>query len=363
MNRLPRIPMPAGRRLTAFATEILPFALFGVGAVIAVLLWNHATSPTLIAEAESVATEVRSGRPGTLISLDVALLQPVTAGQVVAHVRLADPKVLAASLAVIRSEIELMRANLEPILPAQRLAIDAGRLQLDWMHERVTLASLRVELQQAEDNLKRLTPLHEKNLVSDEAFDTAFHLKENFAARIGEQTKLIDTLIPAAEEFVSRSSEATPHSAAETLVAAVRVQEEKLRLTEAQLGSTELTAPIDGVVSIVHRRTGEAINAGESVVTVAATSPARIVGFIRQPLALEPKAGMTVEVRTRTAARQVASAQITEVGRIMEPITPTVLALLNRTNSPELGLRVHVSVPAALHLRPGEQVDITVHQN
>lgn len=360
MSPLQPIPTPPRRWLQAFCAEKLPFIVFGLGVIAVALLWTHSVSPTLIAEAESIATEVRATQPGTLASLEVALLQPVKAGQVVARVRFADPKVLAGTLGVIRAEIDLMKSNLEPVLAAQRVALDAGRLQLDWMHERVTLASLRIQLQQAEAELARLTPLYEKKIVSDEAYDTARHERENVAARLGEQTKLVETLTPAANEFTTRAPELTPRSAAETLAAAIRVQDEKLRLTEAQLGVTELVAPISGVVSIVHRRPGEAINAGEPIITVAADQPARIVGFLRQPLQVEPKAGMMVEIRTRSLGRQVASAQVLEVGRVMEPVPPTILSLLNRANSPELGLRVHIAMPDSLRLRPGELVDVTV---
>lgn len=362
MNALPSIPTPPRRRLIAFCTEQLPFVIFACGVLAVAALWHRSTSPTLVAEAETVSTDVRSTHPGTLLSLDVALLQPVSAGQPIARLQHTAPQVLAASLALIHAEIDLMRANLEPVLPSQRVALDASRLQLDWMRERVTLASLRVQLQQAGSELTRLRPLHEKKILSDEAFETAVHQHENLTVQLAEQTKLVDALAPAACEFSGRRADATPRSAAETLAAALRVQEEKLRLTEAQLGPTILTAPIDGIVSLVHRRVGETVNTGEPIVTVAATQPARLVGFLRQPLALEPKPGMTVDVRTRTAARHSAPAQILEVGRVMEPVPPTILALLNRGSSSELGLRIHLAVPTALHLRPGEQVDVTIRE-
>jgi len=360
MNDLPPIPTPAGRRWAAFCTEKLPFVVFALGVAAVAVLWNHSVTPSLVAEAEAVSAEVRSAQGGTLTTLDIALLQPVTAGQVIGQIQLADPKLLAASLAVIRAEIVLMRANLEPVLPAQRVALDAGRLQLDWMHERVTLASLRVQVQQADAEVARLTPLHEKNIVSVELFDNARLQRENLKAQLSEQTKLVDTLGPAAREFSQRSAESTPRPAAETLAAAIHVQDEKLHLVEAQLGTIALTAPIDGVISAVYRRAGEHLTAGEPIVTVAATQSTRIVGFVRQPLAFDPRPGMAVEIRRRTPARQTAPAQILEIGRVLEPVSPTVLALLNRSNTPELGLRVHFSVPAALNLRPGEQVDVTL---
>lgn len=360
MSDLPPIPTPARLRWSAFCTEKLPYVVFALGVVAAALLWNRSVTPSLVAEAELATAEVRSAHAGTLTALDVSLLQPVKAGQVIGRVRLADPKLLAASLAVIRAEIELMRANLEPVLPGQRVALDAGRLQLDWMHERVTLASLRVQVQQADAELTRLKPLHEKNIVAAGVYETAVLQRENLAAQLSEQSKLVEALEPAARDFSARSAEFSPRPAAETLKAAIHVQEEKLLLAEAQLGAVELTAPIDGIVSAIHRRAGENINAAESLVTLAAPQPVRLVGFLRQPLAYEPKAGAAVEVRRRTAGREVAAGQVTEVGRTLEPVSPTILALLNRGTTPELGLRVHFTVPAALQLRPGEQVDITL---
>lgn len=362
MNALPVIPTPARLRVSAFLTEKFPFVIFACGVLAVAALWHRSTSPTLVAEAEAVSTEVRSAHSGTVLTLDVALLEPVSAGQRIARVQHTDPKVVAASLAVIRAEIELMRANLGPALRAQRTTLDAGRFQLDWMRERVTLASLRVQLQQADSEISRLGPLHAKKVISDEAYETAVHQRENVFAQIAEQTKLIETLEPAASEFSFRHVDAKPRSPAETLSAAIRVQEEKLRLTEAQLSPSVLTAPIDGIVALVHRRAGEAVNAGEPIVTVAATSSARLVGFLRQPLAYEPKRGAFVEVRTRTSARATASAQILEVGRVLEPVPATVLSLLGRSANPELGLRIHLANPATLHLRPGEQVDVTFRE-
>ena len=361
MSALPLIPIPRRRRWNAFFTEKFPFVVFALGVLGAAVLWNQsASAPTLVAEAEIVRSEVRSVHPGTLVSLDVALLQPVTAGQVIGRLRTASPEVTAASLGIIRAEIELLRANLEPVLPAQRVALDAARLQLDWMRERVTLASLRVQLQQAEADLARLTPLHAQNLVSAEVFDNARSQRANFAAQLVEQEKLVATLAPAADRFAAQHADATPRSPAETLAAALKVEDEKLRLTEAQLGPVTLTAPISGFVLLVHRRAGEMVATGEPIITIAAAESARLVGFLRQPLPVNPKTGAKVEVRTRSLSRATGTATVLETGRALEPVSPTLLALVNRPGSAELGLRVHLSIPPELKLRPGEQVDVLI---
>lgn len=356
----PPIPTPWRRRLTLFCAEKLPFVMFGLGVLAAAGLWIQSTAPTLVAEADSVTAEVRSTQSGTLTSLDVSLLEPVRTGQIIGRLRLADPRVLAASLGALQAEIDFMRTSLDPVIPAQRVALDACRLQLDWMHERVTRASLRVRLQQAEADLQRVTPLREKNVVSEEVYDTARHQRENMAAQLAEQEKLVEALTSVAGNLASHHPKLAAHSASGTLAAAVFVREEKLRLADVQLGETALVAPIDGVVSAVHRRAGETVTAGEPVVVVTSVQPARIVSFLRQPILTSPRAGMQVELRTRNAARQVATAQITEVGWVMEPVSPRILAVINRASSPELGLRVHIALPPGFPLRPGEQVDVTI---
>ena len=68
-------------------------------------------------------------------------------------------------------------------------------------------------------------------------------------------------------------------------------------------------------------------------------------------------------MRTRTLHRQIGTATIVQVGSQWEPITPTLLAAMRlpvTTAATELGLRVHVTMPPELALRPGEQVDVIV---
>jgi hypothetical protein len=69
-------------------------------------------------------------------------------------------------------------------------------------------------------------------------------------------------------------------------------------------------------------------------------------------------------VRTRTFQRQRAHGAISGVGGQLEPITPTLLAAMRLpvTSMPtELGVRVSVTVPPGLVLRPGEHVDLIIH--
>jgi multidrug resistance efflux pump len=370
MNRNPEyirrhlapIPASPGRVLRRLQARYLPVLVFASGLVASGVLWDRwASPPTLVAEAETVRADVRSPQHGALAGVDVAVLQTVVAGQTLGHVITTDIRIVEASLAVLGAELNLMRASMEPVVDQQRIALDFDRLQLDWMAERVKLASLQAQLRLAESGLARTTALHQSRMVSDERQEEASATRDALRAQVAAQTELVTTLEPRIRSFAPEGFNAIP-SGAEALRAAIKLHEEKLRLAEVQLSPVPLIAPIDGVVSLVLRRPGETITAGEPVVQITATRPERLVGFLRQPLGIEPQAGMEVEVRTRTPDRRAALAKVVQVGTHLEPISPTLLGAMRLTDSQELGLRVHVSPPAGFTLRPGEHVDVIMRQ-
>ena len=143
------------------------------------------------------------------------------------------------------------------------------------------------------------------------------------------------------------------------LRAAIAVQESKLRLTEAELSPIALKASVDGMVSSILHRSGEAIVAGEPIVTIAAFNSVRIVGYLRSPVMSEPKIGARVEVRTRGPRREVALATVLEVGNQLETISPALLGPMKLVNA-DLGLPLSISMPLNVKIRPGELVDLTL---
>lgn len=361
-DRLPPIPTPPSQLWRQVRLQYLPVLVFVIGLLAAAIIWTRwVAPPTLVGEAEAVRTELRSAQAGRLEGLRVELLQPVKAGQTLGHVLVNEPRVLAASLAVIRAEIEMMRTTMDPVVGQQRAALDLEQLQLEWMKSRVELAELRGSLHQAESTLTRTAQLHRSKLVTDDEYDLALNARDTLAARVAGQQELITQLEPRLRAL--SSDQGGVPSATVGLAAAIKHKEEELKLLEAQLGPVPLVAPIDGVITSLTRRTGEMVAAGEPILQITAARTERIVGFVRQPLNLEPKPGMLVEVRTRTFHRQTGTATVAQVSQQLEPILPSLLAAMRLpvSNVPtEFGLRVHISPPTGLTLRPGEQVDVII---
>lgn len=353
-ERLPPIPTPSAQVWRQLRLQYLPVLIFVVGIVAAGLLWTQwVAPPTLVGEAESIRTELRAAQSGLLGDLRAEMLQPVTAGQIIGHVIVTPPQLLEASLAVIRAEIEVLRTTTD---------MNFERLWLDWMSKRVELVSLQSDLHQAEATLARVIALHRIKLVTDEQFDEAKNARDAVEARLKALADLIRRLEPGLQTLESSEKRSTP-AAEEGLRASIEQKEAQLRLLEAQLAPQTLVAPIDGVVTQLYRRSGENVTSGEPILQISATRSERIVGFLRPPFPLEPQPGMEVEVRTRTFLRRIGTARITQVGQVLEPISPTLLAAMRLpvTAIPtDVGLRVHVTPPQGLTLRPGEQVDLII---
>ena len=359
-DTLAPIPIPLRERWRDARTRALPVIVFGGALVAIAVLWQgHVAAPTMVGQTEAVLANVSSPKSGMLAGLAVTRFQKVRAGDALGHVFVADPKLLEASLAVIRSELDLLRANLQPIVAQQRNAVDYAQLRLDWMRQRAELAAAQVNLQLAESEYRRTEELFRSKIVSESALDMAKagwgalqRQVEELRRLVAEGEQSFSNLQPGSAPNISRISD-------EPMRAAIAVQEARLRQTEAELSPLLLRAPLDGVVAAVYHRSGEAVIAGQPVVTIASTDSVRIVGYLRAPFQAEPKPGDRVQVRTRNARRETGVAQIVGVGAQLEPL-PAALQSPFRLMGAELALPLDISLPPGLKICPGELVDLTL---
>jgi multidrug resistance efflux pump len=354
------IPIPLRQRWHDTRLRIIPAVAFCSAIVAIAFLWkSNIAAPTLVGQAEPNESKVSCYKPGMLAQLDVARFQKVRAGDPVGQVLVTDPRILASSLSVIQAEIEALRVSMQPIARQQHTAMEYSSLQLDWMKQRTQLAMARVNLQLAETELQRTEALYKDKIVSQRAYDQAKATEQRYSTEVNELSHIVNEQgKDVAQTQVTNTIDLSQLSD-QPLRAAIAVQESKLRLTEAELSPITLKAPVDGMVNLIFHRTGEAIIAGEPIMTIAAYDSARIVSYIRAPVMNEPNVGTRVEVRSRGPGREVGFANIVEVGTQLETIVP-VLAGPVKFTAVELGLPISVSLPPNLRIRPGELVDITL---
>jgi multidrug resistance efflux pump len=352
MSELPVIPRPWAQRWNDIRLRVAPFVVFGVAVVCTAWLWNKNWGPmTFVGEVQSPRATVACPQAGYLTEVSVEQYGEVRKGDVVAVVRVTSDQTMGASLEAIRSDLGVMRVRMSQ--DQQRNRQNYQQMRFDWLDQRVELAVARANLQFAESELARMEKLHRDQVSSDAEYELARDRRDALKVEVEERGRLTDDMERTIERMAPLSEEEDP-AILRAITAAIEAQEAQLQQTE---GAVRLRAPIDGVVTALARRPGEAIMAGEPLVEIAGAQAERIIGFIRQPIGFQPRQGDVVEVRTRGNSRQVGLAQVTAVGARLELFTQS-LRIRGFDSSMERGLPVLLDVPLDMRLYPGELVDL-----
>ena len=85
----------------------------------------------------------------------------------------------------------------------------------------------------------------------------------------------------------------------------------------ADVRPSAFKAPISGTIVTIHRYPGQAVNAGQAIMTINSEKGEYIVTYVRQTQVLQPTPGMAVNVHLRSAPRTIRS-HIQSVGPAIE---------------------------------------------
>jgi multidrug resistance efflux pump len=352
------IPIPWQQRWRDVRLRYVPALIFIAIVFVLALLWkDYSSAPLLVGQAEVVPANVSCYRPGMLAQLTVNRFQKVKAGDAIGQVQVTDPRILAASLAVIQAEIASLRANQQPIANEQRLAMEFSEMNLNWMSQRAQLGAAQADLLVAEADFHRTEELFKDKIVSERSYDLAKAKQDSLRNKVAELVLSVKQQEGKIQQLQPTNTIEISKVTTDPLQAAIAAEESKLQYTEADLSPITLRASVDGMIDVIYHRVGEAVTAGEPIVAIAPFNAIRIIGYLRPPLLEEPKVGASVEVRTRGPRPQSATAEILEVGNQFEPLPPALQIPIRMANA-ELGLPLCVSVPPILHIRPGELLDL-----
>lgn len=356
MERLEPIPSPPGHLIREFLHRAVPILVFAAAAAGVGLLWNNRFVGTMITgEVEALRADVTSLHSGTIVSFPVERFQSVTNGQVIAVLETMDADSASSDLEVVRSDLEVMRSRMA--LDEQRNDQNIEDIRMRWLESRVSLATLKVTSENSRRELERANRLFPDKIISEAELDSVRALHDALQAEVRERTVLVEGLQKTLDRLEAAGRRDRGDSS-EVLNRSLAAQEKKL----AHGRSIYLRAPMDGVVRAVYHRLGEQVNSGTPVVAIASHRSETIVGFVRQPLSLSPRPGMTVEIRTRGPKRQIASSNIRSVGSDLEQVA-SPLRLRGFDNGVERGLAFYVDLPSSLEVHPGEVVDLIVRPN
>lgn len=356
MQRLPSIPIPPQERWRAIRIRALPFMMFAAALFCITVLWRQAvTPPTLVGEVERIESTLASPEAGTLTQLHVARFQIVAKGTPLAIIQPVDSR---GPLDVMRSQLENLRARLNPEMNVLGYELNLQRLRLPWLQQKVDLATAESNLQFASTECTRAQALLKRKVITDQEYDLTLKKKQALETEVSLKKQLIVDLDQEIQKLQPWENANDDGVSIRTLL---RNQEEKLKRVQADLGPRTIAAPIDGMISVVNRHAGESITAGEPILIMTALRSDHIIGYLREPFPFQPEVGMPVSIRTRAFHPLVTQGKITRVGFAFEPITTALRnPLLNSNARAEAGLPIEVSFPADLQVRPGGIVDLTL---
>jgi multidrug resistance efflux pump len=369
MNALPPIATPVRQHLRRARQQVLPVIVLGLMLFAIALMWRRIARPTsFVGMVETIQTVITTPDAGVLTNIAIHPLQEVVAGDVVAEVLTTDPRTVNSRLSVLRGRMQLMEMELSPILNRQRSALDYERLLVDCAKIRDELATAKALLEGAKIKLKRESELVPQGLTSREDYDDALTQKNALEVTVAEKEKIVALTEKTLERLAYMADTFVPGGENDPLKAALAIEEDKVSLFKAKLRPLELQAPIDGIVTLLHKRAGEQVLPGDPILTVTARKPERILGYLPQSFPINPSVGMKVEVATRSPLALWKTRSIATIigvsphletitNMLMRPITPGVSA---DQQVPVLGRVVSISLPPDLKLLPGQPLDITL---
>lgn len=355
------IPTPSKQRWLDFRIQWMPAIVFAIAAFATLGIWRGYVYPSaMVGRVESIRADASLPVAGVVTKLFVERFQVVKAGDPIAEVSPVDLKIYEASLGVIKADIDLLKSGVNPTTDTKRIAIDFDQLKLDWLRQKVTVATTRTELQLAEIELGRAERLWKEKIIADADYDTAKTKRDALRTSLDEHIQITGDLEKSLAKL-QPAGDSTMDTAPNQLQASIAVEQEKLKLVEAQMAPRVIKAPISGTISAINKWCGESTSAAEPVVVISSTNCERAIGYLRQPFYVHPTTNMMVQIRTRGTKRHVAYGHILAIGQQLLPINDVLLPP-TKYNVTETGLPVMVGLPPEIQaaVRPGEFVDLTI---
>ena len=147
-------------------------------------------------------------------------------------------------------------------------------MRLDWMDQRAQLASDRVRAQLAETELRRTQELFNEKIVTEALLDAARSAKESLEARsegAGSVSHRAGKAFGRAELGRHAGSLSCSEVVARKIFCRPRSKSRSRNCgSPRRTQSDQPDCHMDGMVSTIHHRSGEAILAGEPIVTLTA---------------------------------------------------------------------------------------------
>ncbi len=373
--------------------HILPILVWlSVLAAVVGLFTRRSQRFEVLGIAQGQVHQIAANCTGRLKSVSVQLFEEVSLGQPVAVVDTIldneQPRAqLQAQLSIILAEIEHLTVQLVPtqddllaekadrqtnrLSDSRRFSVDVENARLEILRLRALIETDRIMLEDLALEVQTVKELLAQKAVAPYELQKAKVQYETLATKIEENEQLLEQAKDALTQTQQRRDEYTrykPHhpsveDALDVIRKAIKIQERRMDEILVQIEALEprqalkLTSPIDGVVSQIQHWPGEAVLAGEPILTIAEVKPTEIIAYAFEDQVNQIQKGMVVELVKQSEPKkiEIARSQIIYIGPIVEQLPPR---LWRNPNIPEWGRPFLVKAPPQMKLIIGEVVGI-----
>jgi multidrug resistance efflux pump len=303
------------------------------------------------------------------------LYETVEPDQILAQL---DDRPLRAQMTTLEQELVRLRKELEAataklsvseadrarsyLSDSMRLRVELEQRRLVALEKQMQVEVDRLEAQRTNTQLESLQPLYEKKMVSEQEMNNARIYRDEAAKRLAEDTKVAEeakSLQKEAQERLKQLPDFLPAEGAKELagfVAAADVQQSRIAELKVQIERLTIRSPLRGMICAIHHWQNENVPANEPIMTIASAEARYVVSYVRQEQHVEPKVGMTVDLRKRAIIRPAVETVVERVGPQIEAIPQH---LCRDPKIPEWGLPVRIALPEKFSGHPGELFEVT----
>lgn len=357
--------MVGGGQFRRSVVAIAPWVIFFATVSGAAYLYFHSTkSNHFLGFAEVENAAVAALEPGRIDSILVDIGQEVRAGQVVVRMtsEIIDSEIAVAEAEVARLEAEIAAAKAE----AQRIHADEGRRASEYAEElRLELAREEqlLALAQANEKALRQERDRQKKLVMEQlaTADSLAEIELDWAAAKNETVERPRTIEVLKAQILQADERSVLQASLNesALVAPMEREIETVKRTldglQIRRKALELRAPASGRITMLWRRTGEVIAAGEPIVMMVSTRAARVLTCVAETAAMDIRVGDIAELTVRGSDGEPLRGRAVALGPLVEEVP---LRCRRVPDQPAWGRNVVVQLDNPVELLPGLAFDV-----
>lgn len=229
------------------------------------------------------------------------------------------------------------------------LEVYSKTLPADVKRAEAGVDSTQAVMKEALNNKKRYDSLHQKNVVSQQEWETVTLKYETAAARRSEA----EAVLKQARSNLKKIDVAKREI--EVARAQYAAAQASVAYTAVQLGYTQLRAPFDGIVTSRNVELGEVVTTGREVLTLSDLSTVDLKIFVGETEIGNVKSGQNVDVKIDTFPDRVYAGTVAFVSPEAE-FTPKIIQ--THKERVKLVYLVKISIPNPdLTLKPGMPAD------